>query len=51
MPRPTGRARGPDTVANVIALCADHHRQAHYGKDSEALEAAFLDKLRTLNGG
>lgn len=42
-------ARGPDTVANVIALCAEHHREAHYGKSAEALEKAFLEKLCALN--
>lgn len=41
-------AQGPDTVNNVIALCPAHHRQAHYGKSAEALETAFLDKLRSL---
>lgn len=25
---------GPDTVANVVALCANHHREAHYGEGS-----------------
>lgn len=39
-------AKGPDTIENVIALCPHHHRQAHYGRDSEMLEDAFLDKLR-----
>ena len=36
---------GPDTVKNVIALCAGHHREAHYGKDAENLESAFSRKL------
>jgi 5-methylcytosine-specific restriction protein A len=44
-------AQGPDTVDNVIALCPEHHRQAHYGKSAEALEAAFLTKLRSLGRG
>ncbi|MBV2182028.1 MAG: HNH endonuclease, partial [Castellaniella sp.] len=39
---------GPDTVDNVIALCAHHHREAHYGRNAEALEAAFLTKLKQL---
>ncbi|MBB4844200.1 hypothetical protein HNP55_002736 [Paucibacter oligotrophus] len=39
-------AEGPDTVENVIALCPEHHREAHYGKDAEGLERAFLAKLR-----
>jgi len=41
--------QGPDTVDNVIALCPEHHRQAHYGKSAEELEAAFLTKLRSLS--
>lgn len=36
---------GPDTVQNVIALCAEHHRQAHFGIDAEALEMAMLMKI------
>ena len=34
--------QGSDTVYNVIALCSDHHRQAHYGVDAEALESSFI---------
>ena len=41
-------ALGPDTVENVIALCAGHHREAHYGKHAAVLEAAFLAKLREI---
>jgi 5-methylcytosine-specific restriction protein A len=37
--------QGPDTPQNVIALCPDHHREAHFGVDAEALEQAFLIKL------
>lgn len=43
-------AQGPDTVENVIALCPGHHREAHYGKQSAALEAAFLSKLQEIAG-
>lgn len=35
--------QGKDTVKNVIALCPEHHRQAHYGKDAEALEMKFIE--------
>ena len=28
---------GADRVSNVIALCADHHREAHYGANSNAV--------------
>lgn len=39
---------GPDTVGNVIALCPAHHREAHYGKQSETLEIALLAKLQVI---
>lgn len=39
---------GPDRVDNVIALCAHHHREAHYGRDAEMLEASFMAKLLQL---
>lgn len=35
-------SQGRDTVDNVIALCADHHREAHYGNDAESLEREFI---------
>lgn len=41
---------GRDTVENVIALCPQHHRQAHYGKDAESLESEFIKILKKLNG-
>jgi len=34
---------GDDSTTNVVALCPNHHRQAHYGEDS----ASFREKLRT----
>ena len=37
--------QGKDTVENVIALCPEHHRQAHYGKDAEALEVTFIERI------
>ncbi len=40
---------GRDTVDNVIALCPQHHRQAHYGKDAESLESKFDMILKRLN--
>lgn len=43
-------AEGPDTVENVIALCPEHHREAHYGKQAEALENALLAKLQAIAG-
>lgn len=41
--------QGEDTPKNVIALCPDHHREAHYGADAEELEQEFLLKLKSLN--
>ena len=40
---------GRDTVDNVVALCPQHHRQAHYGKDAESLESKFIKILKKLN--
>lgn len=34
--------QGKDTVENVIALCPEHHKQAHYGAEAEALEDEFV---------
>jgi 5-methylcytosine-specific restriction protein A len=42
---------GPDTVDNVIALCPHHHRQAHYGREANALEAKFLQRLEKIAKG
>jgi 5-methylcytosine-specific restriction enzyme A len=33
---------GDDSVDNVIALCPEHHREAHFVANGEALEADFL---------
>jgi 5-methylcytosine-specific restriction protein A len=37
---------GRDTVDNVIALCPEHHREAHYGADAESLERRFIEIVR-----
>jgi HNH endonuclease len=42
--------QGPDTLENVIALCPNHHRQAHYGADWEDLETQFKIKLAKIRG-
>lgn len=39
-------AKGKDTVDNVIALCPEHHREAHYGSDAESLEMDFLKCIK-----
>jgi predicted restriction endonuclease len=33
---------GPDRMSNVIALCADHHREAHLGRGRSLLEARMI---------
>ena len=38
--------QGPDDITNVIALCANCHRQAHYGIDREKFEIKFIKKLQ-----
>ncbi|MBD9545246.1 MULTISPECIES: HNH endonuclease [unclassified Pseudomonas] len=36
---------GPDTPANVIALCPNHHREAHYGVNRQRL---YEEALRSI---
>ncbi|HEX4301265.1 MAG TPA: HNH endonuclease signature motif containing protein [Rhizomicrobium sp.] len=39
---------GPDTDANVVAICANHHREAHHGQRAAEIRTklqAFLSKL------
>lgn len=40
--------QGADTVENVIALCPEHHREAHYGARREELEKAMVAKLQVI---
>lgn len=37
---------GPDSVTNVAALCANHHREAHHGKEAELIKNQLLLRLR-----
>jgi 5-methylcytosine-specific restriction enzyme A len=37
--------KGSDSTGNVVALCPEHHRQAHYGKDRELIQQVLLDRL------
>jgi 5-methylcytosine-specific restriction protein A len=39
---------GKDTPENVIALCPKHHREAHFGKNREQLEAEMTSFLKSL---
>ena len=34
---------GKDKITNVIALCPEHHKEAHFGVNSEKLEIRFLE--------
>lgn len=40
--------QGPDTLKNVIALCPNHHREAHFGENWKMLQSIFLEKLREI---
>lgn len=39
---------GPDTLQNVIGLCAEHHREAHYGVNADVLEEKCVERLAIL---
>jgi HNH endonuclease len=41
--------QGPDTVDNVIALCPSDHREAHYGKNKDQLEAEMKQIIKKRN--
>lgn len=41
---------GEDKIHNVIALCPDHHRQAHFGRDAVNLEKQFVDIVTRKKG-
>jgi 5-methylcytosine-specific restriction protein A len=42
--------QGPDTLENVIALCPNHHREAHFGIDRVHLEKKLTAKLAEIRG-
>ena len=37
---------GPDKSSNVVALCPNHHREAHFGALREGMRESMLRKLR-----
>jgi hypothetical protein len=37
---------GPDTVDNVVALCPNCHRRAHFSKETSAIRAKLADLVR-----
>lgn len=42
---------GADRVTNVIALCAEHHREAHFGVAKNDLEKRMILKVRNEQRG
>lgn len=40
---------GEDTMSNVIALCPNHHREAHYGINRKKLNLEMLDKIKAAS--
>jgi HNH endonuclease len=41
---------GADRMTNVIALCPNHHREAHFGDRRAALEKVMIQKVKILEG-
>lgn len=39
---------GPDVVSNVVALCPNHHREAHYGKDKKGMMGKLKEKVEKI---
>ncbi len=37
-------AKGPDVIANVAALCPNHHREAHHGVNAEVIRGKLSAK-------
>ncbi len=42
---------GEDRMTNVIALCPNDHREAHFGKRRTELEKDMIRKIKRINGG
>lgn len=40
---------GTDSVSNVVALCPNHHREAHYGRNAKVLRTQLLKMLKVSN--
>jgi len=36
---------GADNINNVAALCADHHREAHFGKNADRIKSVLTEKI------
>ncbi len=37
---------GADSASNVVALCPNHHREAHYGRDAKGIREHLLSALK-----
>ncbi len=37
---------GPDHITNVAAICPNHHREAHHGKQRDSIRDKLLTKLK-----
>ncbi|MBI5908921.1 MAG: HNH endonuclease [Betaproteobacteria bacterium] len=37
---------GPDSVSNVVALCPNHHRETHHGREAGAIRIRLLELLK-----
>lgn len=42
---------GPDTMENMVCVCANHHRELHYGKNREQLKKQLQDLRGEQHGG
>lgn len=38
-------SNGPDNISNVAALCPNHHREAHHGKNHKEIQEYLMDKF------
>lgn len=36
---------GADTIYNVVAICPNHHREAHYGQDADIMRNALAKRV------
>jgi hypothetical protein len=36
---------GPDTIHNVVALCPDHHREAHHGAGRQTMRELLIESF------
>ena len=40
---------GADTIENVIALCPNHHREAHFGENRDQFRVSLCERVMQLN--